>query len=397
MGQRGKSMNHRESVQCPASSRRRGVTWVEVLVVVVILGVLLALLLPSVRSAKGGAYRAECQNNLRNVNFAIQAYATAHRSKVPALSGDLVLADPRSVDKPGQVLPAPWSVAIMPYLEESTLFNQLAQCDQGSPSNAEIVDRVADQIMKVYICPSDRRGVNGRLSYVANVGFIPASEVRKARNSSEISLRNFDMGFNGYGSESLNQEDVEVARAMGVFRAVEPKVEGAVVPPGRLTLDQISQWDGTSQTVLLTENLNTRLYDPPVDSPGVGGWISSETGDIAFGIRLPMSSGAGGTAWQVPLNNTSGGVGIAGGDKAQALVLGQEPVPAESRINASWKSVRDGDAPRPSSNHPGCVNMAFADGSCKVISDQIDGIVFARLLTPMGGRYGHGLVADTDF
>ena len=391
-------MHNRVSIRTSGCERRCGITWVEVLVVIVILGLLLVLTLPSVRSAKGTAYRAQCQNNLRNVNIAIQAYATAHRSKIPALSGDLVLADPKSVDKPGQVLPAPWSVAIMPYLiVESTRFDQLAQCDKGSPANAEIVDRVARQIVEYYICPSDRRGAHGRLSYVANVGFIPAAEVRRARNSSEISLRNFDMGFNGYGQESLNQEDVEVAQAMGVFRAVEPKVEGAVAPPGRLTLDQISMWDGTSQTVLLTENLNTRLYDPSVDSPGVGGWISSETGDIAFGIRLPMSSGAGGSAWQVPLNNAPGGVGIAGGGKAQALVPGQEPVPVESRINASWKSVRDGDAPRPSSNHPGCVNMAFADGSCKVISDQIDGIVYARLLTPMGGQYGHGLVSDTDF
>ena len=388
-------MNHRVPVQTPRCERRCGITWVEVLVVIVILGLLLVILLPSVRSAKGGAHRAHCQNNLRNVNIAIQAYATAHRGKIPALSGIRVMEDPRSGGKRGQEMFAPWSVEILPYLEENQLFDQLVQGDQNSPAYKEIVDRVARDIIKVYVCPSDRRRANGRLSYVANVGFIPASEVQRAESSLGISARNFDMGFNGYGAEHLTDEDFEVAQSTGVFRAAEPKVEGAIASPGRLTLDQISQWDGTSQTVLLTENLNTRIYDS--GSPGVGGWNSSATGDIAFGICIPMPSDAKGNAWQVPLNDISGGVGIAGGDKAQALVPGQDPVPVESRINSRWKSARDGDAPRPSSNHPGCVNMAFADGSCKVISEQIDDLVYARLLTPMGGQYGHGVLADTDF
>lgn len=388
-------MNHRVSVQHFASSRRRGVTFVEVFVVVVILGLLLAILLPSVRSAKGNSRRTFCQNNLRNINIAIQAYATAHQGKIPALSGSRVLADPRSGNQPGQVMPAPWSVEILPYLEESSRFDELAQCEKGTPAFAEIVDRAARGIVRVYACPSDERGANGRLSYVANVGFIPASEVDRAGSSLGISVSKFDMGFNGYGEEHFNLEDMEIARAMGVFRAIEPKVEGGIAPPGRLTLDEISMWDGTSQTVLLTENLNTRIYDS--DSQGVGGWISSATGDIAFGIRVPMSSEVGRTAWLVPLNETPGGVGIAGGDKAQALAPGREPVPVESRINSSWKTVRDGDAPRPSSNHPGCVNMAFADGSCKVVSEQIDGIVYARLLTPMGSQYGHGVLSDSDF
>ena len=43
------------------------------------------------------------------------------------------------------------------------------------------------------------------------------------------------------------------------------------------------------------------------------------------------------------------------------------------------------------------VNMAFADGSCKVVSDQIAPSVYARLLSPMGGRYGQTELSDSDF
>ena len=46
----------------------------------------------------------------------------------------------------------------------------------------------------------------------------------------------------------------------------------------------------------------------------------------------------------------------------------------------------EGTAPWPSSLHAGGVNAVFADGHVKFISQQIDGAVYAALVTPQGSR-----------
>lgn len=68
--------------------RKRGFTLIELLVVVAIMGILIALLLPAVQTARGAARRANCASNMRQVGLAIAMYSDLHQGRFPATTHD---------------------------------------------------------------------------------------------------------------------------------------------------------------------------------------------------------------------------------------------------------------------------------------------------------------------
>jgi prepilin-type N-terminal cleavage/methylation domain-containing protein len=94
--------------QAPSRFRRpRAFTLVELLVVIGLVAVLLAILLPAIRSARESSRRTVCLSNVRTLIQATLAYATAHDGTLPEASAVNASGDgPLSPRGSGQ---APWT------------------------------------------------------------------------------------------------------------------------------------------------------------------------------------------------------------------------------------------------------------------------------------------------
>ncbi len=376
--------------------QRRGFTLIELLVVISIIATLAALILPAVQNARETARRTECQNNLRNLGIAVQSYATARRGGIPYL-----VTDDKSYTSPTPYVGAKfnieygnavntnprgasWAIQLLPYLEATTLYDRLRVSTNNTALGANTTDNLLNTSMRVFNCPTDQNTGNGAMSYVANTGYI-ASSIWGSSSDQTHSIGVYDHQFDGTSSPP-STDDYQVTAASGVFWR-EFQNQGF-----ESNLDQISAADGTSQTVLLSENHNVVKF--AVGAGNFGGWGSPYTGNIAFGVNIPVTGAI------ITDYGSAGGIGgTSGSGKQNGLALAGDAIidTTNCKINANLQGATDGASPRPSSLHPGVVNMAFADGSCKVISQDIDESVYARLLTPFGGRYGQNVLSDNNF
>lgn len=104
---------------------RRAFTLVELLVVIGIIGILLALLLPAVQSARESSRRAQCANNVKQLGVAIQNFHQSHR-QLPTYNGifppgktTLQTMNPRAIY-------GSWFVHLLPFVEEQALYDAIA-------------------------------------------------------------------------------------------------------------------------------------------------------------------------------------------------------------------------------------------------------------------------------
>jgi prepilin-type N-terminal cleavage/methylation domain-containing protein/prepilin-type processing-associated H-X9-DG protein len=132
------------------SRNRRGFTLVELLVVIAIIGVLVALLLPAVQSAREAARRAQCLNNFKQVGLANHNYV-ASQKKFPVGVNMWESGGCNNPDNKPSHSGLSWSTYILPYLEEQAVYSRMDMTHQyADPPNYKQGAHFVTQ----YLCPS---------------------------------------------------------------------------------------------------------------------------------------------------------------------------------------------------------------------------------------------------
>ncbi len=105
----------------------RAFTLVELLVVIAIIGILVGLLLPAVQAAREAARRMQCSNNMKQIGLALHNYASTHNKFPPGNVSPLTVTNGCFFGGTGGAFfpGAPWSVQILPYIEQGNAYNQL--------------------------------------------------------------------------------------------------------------------------------------------------------------------------------------------------------------------------------------------------------------------------------
>jgi prepilin-type N-terminal cleavage/methylation domain-containing protein/prepilin-type processing-associated H-X9-DG protein len=335
--------------------RRFGFTLIELLVVIAIIAVLIALLLPAVQAAREAARRAQCVNNLKQLGLAVHNYI--QQMNVLPLQCTYPAGATQSWG-----WSYGWPLAIAPNLEQTVLFNNF-NFATGVFGNAagDTIQQGNTTVqyiqLSVLICPSDGTIVrpqspNGATNYVGNMGgpgvvqamtgtIVPngsfISGWGDSQNFGPIGLANILDGTSNTAMFSerlmgLNGNPSVLAGAITAKRAVFNGTVGATFHSGQANLLKfLAGCKSIPATTASVESYGSGAY-----------WFSTYPWHVVVQSYLHAGT-PNGLACQNP-----------------------------SEYFGTWLTFvgPTGSAP-PTSNHPGGVNVCFADGHVQFIKDTI--------------------------
>lgn len=129
-------------------SRRSGLTLIEILVVIAIIGLLMAILVPAVQYVRESARKQTCQNHLKQQALAIHNFESSH-GEMPKLFNGTFLKKPEHHLHEFHF--HSWRTAILPELDQAPLH---ARIDFALPATDPSNQANLNTTLAVFLCPS---------------------------------------------------------------------------------------------------------------------------------------------------------------------------------------------------------------------------------------------------
>jgi prepilin-type N-terminal cleavage/methylation domain-containing protein/prepilin-type processing-associated H-X9-DG protein len=339
-------------------SRREGFTLIELLVVISIIGVLVALLLPAVQSARESGRRAQCSNNLKQFGIALYNYETAFKvfpSAGESLNTKVAKPYPvQFVDGVG-LLPR-----LLPFIEAENTFNAINfQIDYNHITGANFT--AYSTVFSTFLCPSAYRSGEG-----GHDDIDPGDPYSVARG--------VGYGMTDYGATCFTEISPTGAAPAGggtypgtPLRDVNNRFEG-VLKHGNTAISEVR--DGLTSTLLVAEDAGRdATFTSEYDETWYDGTTTS-TRNVPPGLRRFWR-------WAEPAS----AIGVSGViNNKQRPMNGKAsyvktPNPAEIGAGANDEIF---------SAHSGGANTLFGDGSVKFLKDATSPTILRGLVTYRG-------------
>ena len=379
------------------TSHRSAFTLVELLVVISIIAILAALLFPAIQMAREAARRAQCISNQRQVALALLNYERTKKHLPPlrgplkpvayrcSMEGDPPYSSGELTDM-ADVTELTWVGFILPFIEQSPAWGQIRS---GTVPPGSVLYELRLPIMQ---CRSS--GISSgdnRISYVANAG----------------PLNDYSVGFDAHSALEFGIQPLRPARDARTYTVFFDHLIGNGHWIGlstsrlcrmRITLDNITALDGTSNTILLSENEDAGKWI--WEGTAVPHWSGGNVRPFPV-ASLHLMAGGNTTTCGSDLIEIESVVGFCFPNDfdehpvtgvltfVYGRLAGQPRFINEGRANSpnpvTTTMPNRTEAARPSSAHPGGVVATFVDGHVRFLNEGMDRTLFVQLARPGSG------------